>query len=81
MARVKTRVSRKSKGIQGKPHGGNGTHDGMARLLNQLEAHLKDKKTKLFNGRTGELINRDSAGNVVLPQVAKKGKKSAKSSG
>ena len=81
MARVKTRVSRKSKGIQGKPHGGNGTHDGMARLLNQLEAHLKEKKTKLFNGRTDELINRDSAGNVILPQVAKKGKKSAKSSG
>jgi len=81
MARVKTRVSRKSKGIQGKPHGGNGTRDGMARLLNQLEAHLKEKKTRLFNGRTDELINRDSAGNVILPQVAKKGKKSAKSSG
>jgi len=81
MARVKTRVSRKSKGIQGKPHGGNGTRDGMARLLNQLEAHLKEKKTRLFNSRTDELINRDSAGNVILPQVAKKGKKSAKSSG
>jgi len=81
MARVKTRTSRKSKGIQGKPHGGNGTRDGMARLLNQLEAHLKDKNTRAFNGRTGDLINRDNAGKIVLPQVAKKGKKSAKSSG
>ena len=81
MARVKTRKSRTSKGVQGKPHGGNGTRDGMARLLNQLEAHLKDKNTKAFNGRTGELINKDNAGKIVLPQVAKKGKKRAKSSG
>jgi len=81
MARVKKRVSRKSKGIQGKPHGGNGTRDGMERLLNQLEAHLKDKNTKAFNGRTGDLIQLDSAGHTVLPKDFKKGKKSAKSSG
>ena len=79
MARVRTRKSRTSKGVQGKPHGGNGTRDGMTRLLNQLEAHLKDKNTKAFNPHTGDNIIRDSAGNVVLPQVAKK-RKNAKSS-
>ena len=77
----KRRASRKSLGREGKPHGGNGTRDGMERLLNQLEAHLKYKNTKAFNDRTGDLINRDSAGKIVLPQAAKKGKKNAKSSG
>lgn len=80
MARVRTRKSRTSKGVHGKPHGGNGTRDGMTRLLNQLEAHLKDKNTKAFNPTTGDNIIRDSAGNIVLPKTFKKGKNAKSSS-
>jgi hypothetical protein len=80
MARVKTRKSRTSKGIHGKPHGGNGTRDGLTRLLNQLDAHLKEKHTKAFNPTTGDHIIRDSAGNIVLPKTFKKGKNAKSSS-
>ena len=52
----------------------------MTRLLNQLEAHLKDKNTKAFNPTTGDNIIRDSAGNIVLPKTFKKGKNAKSSS-
>ena len=80
MARVRTRKSRTSKGVHGKPHGGNGTRDGMTRLLNQLAAHEMGKNTKAFNPHTGDNIIRDSAGNVVLPKTFKKGKNAKSSS-
>jgi hypothetical protein len=52
----------------------------MTRLLNQLEAHSKDKNTKAFNPGTGDFISRDKAGNIVLPKTFKKGKNAKSSS-
>jgi len=46
MAHRKTRKSRTSKGIHGSPSKV-GKKDGMARLLNQLDAYLKGKNTRV----------------------------------
>ena len=56
------RASRKSLGREGHPHGGNGLHSGMERVLRQLQAHELGKKTKLFT-ETGKYRVVDKAGN------------------
>tara|TARA_B100000470_G_C19412135_1_gene224770 strand:- start:37 stop:306 length:270 start_codon:yes stop_codon:yes gene_type:complete len=56
------RTSRKSLGREGSPHGGNGLHAGMSRVLRQLQAHKLGKKTKLFT-EYGKYRVVDKAGN------------------
>ena len=46
MAKKKSRKSRQSKGIHGSPMKAR-TSTGMARLMNQLEAHLAGKNTRV----------------------------------
>ena len=57
------RASKKSLGREGRPHGGNGLHDGMGRALKQLQAHEQGKNTKLFT-ESGNYRITDKAGNI-----------------
>ena len=74
------RTSRKSLGREGSPHGGNGLHAGMSRVLRQLEAHNLGKKTKLFT-EYGRYRVVDKAGNedpqyfIKLAKAEKRKKK------
>ena len=68
MGKRKSRKSRTSRGIVGKPHAGNGSRDGMTRLLNQFKAFLAGKNTKAF-GLVGNFKQFDKAGNLKQPTV------------
>ncbi len=74
------RASRKSLGREGHPHGGNGLHSGMGRVLQQLQAHKLGKKTKLFTEYNRFRVT-DKAGNedpqyfIKLAKAEKRKKK------
>lgn len=86
--KLKKRTSRTSKGIHGKPHGGNGLGSGIAKLTRQLKAHEMGKKTKLLDQSSGKLKVVDKAGNdmthtdylISLAKTRKRKEKNAKGS-
>jgi len=63
MGKMKKRTSRTSLGREGSPKGGNGPTDPIQKMIRQLEAHAKGKKTKLFDQTSGKMKVADKAGN------------------
>jgi hypothetical protein len=63
MSKLKKRTSRTSQGREGSPKGGNGPTDPIRKMIRQLEAHTKGKKTKLFDQGSGKMKVADKAGN------------------